>query len=437
MLAVLAAGALGASPAGAQVNLQDLLLDLLRTGVTLAPPAEGVNHSAHFTAGAEEEDDAQYAAVKLLNSEIGRQLANFPLSSSAGSFSYELDPALGILTRPTQSFGSVYAERPFTVGRGKYNLGISFAQFSYDAIDGVRLRDGDLRLVFLHEDAAGDGRDAPFFEGDIITATLFVDLDVNVSTISATYGVSDRFDMGLVVPVVDVSLAYSSAAHVEQLSTGDAAPDTHIFTNGTTSNAVRRGGEATGVGDVSLRGRWLPGDFEPEEFRAAVTGEIRFPTGDEKNFLGSGGTQLEGSLLFSKPFGAASWRGGAGVAYGTNDLPFEMHYSTGMDWAVDPKLTLAVDLLGLHLAEQAQVSVEDVTYTYNESPGGPVSLAQADFPTLQLEGEDTGRDEVRLSLGFKLNVASTVLVTANGLVPLNETGLQDDFSTLVGVDYSF
>ena len=45
-----------------------------------------------------------------------------------------------------QSFGAVYTERPFTVGRGKYNLGVSFAKFSYDEMDGISLRDGDITL---------------------------------------------------------------------------------------------------------------------------------------------------------------------------------------------------------------------------------------------------------------------------------------------------
>ena len=181
--ALLAVLVLAGSATAQSLNLRDLLPDLLRVGVTLAPPTGGVDHSAHFTTGLDD-PSGQFAAVNRLNGEIARQLSSYPLSSSAGSFSYEFDSSLGVLTRPTQSFGSIYTERPFTVGRGKYNLGVSFSQFSYDEIDGLGLRDGDLELVFLHEDAAGDGRTTPYFEGDFVAAKLFVDLDVNVTTLS-------------------------------------------------------------------------------------------------------------------------------------------------------------------------------------------------------------------------------------------------------------
>ena len=41
------------------------------------------------------------------------------------------------------------------------------------------------------------------------------------------------------------------------------------------------------------------------------------------------------------------------------------------------------------------------------------------------------------SVGFKLNVYGNVLLTANGLFPLSDNGLTDDFSGLIGIDYSF
>jgi hypothetical protein len=433
VVAVAATALFGGSARAQSLNLRDLLPDLLRTGVTLAPPTTGADHSAHFIAGVDD-PDGQFAAVSRLNDEIGRQLSNYPLSSSAGSFSYEFDPSLGVLTRPTQSFGSVYTERPFTVGRGKYNLGLSFAQFSYDEMDGLGLRDGDLELVFLHEDAAGDGRTSPYFEGDFVAAKLFVDLDVNVATLSATYGVADRLDVGLVVPIVDVNLDVTTFAEVLPIATGD---DTHIFSNGTSQRTARRGGSANGVGDISLRARWLPGSFGPDDFRAGLTGEVRFPTGDEENLLGTGATQARGSVLFSQPFGRMSLHGLGGISVATDDLPYEVQYALGADWSVDPKLTLAFDVLGRSIAEQSEIDVADENYVYNAATDGSVVLASVDLPTLAVDGEQTSRNELSASIGFKLNVGGTFLLTANGIVPLNDIGLRDKFSTLVGVDYSF
>lgn len=423
-----------APAAGQSLNLADLLPDLLIDGISLAPPSTGTNHSAHFTTGAEDSENLQFVAVTQMNAEIARQLSSFPLSSSAGSFSYEFNPALGVLTRPTESFGAVYSERPFTVGKGKYNLGVGFSQFSYDKIDDLGLREGDIELVFLHADPGLNGNLIPFFEGDLVTVQLFVDLDVNVTTISATYGVGDRFDMGLVIPIVDVSLDVATAATVLPIATAD---NTHQFSNGTTKKTTRRGGTAQGVGDISLRALWLPSAFGPNDFRTGITGEIRFPTGDERNLLGTGGLQLKGAMLFSKPHGDMNLHAVAGISFGTDDLPFEIDYTAGVDWSVDSKLTLAFDLLGRRFGEQAEISTNDTTYDYNTATDGSVSLASVDLPTLTISGEDTSVSEYSASFGFKLNVWDTFLLSANGLLPLNDTGLRDDFSTLFGVDYSF
>ena len=76
-----------------------------------------------------------------------------------------------MLTRVSDSFGPIYAERVDTVGKGRFNLGINYSHFTFDEIDNLNLRDGDVRLVFTHEDTNHDGdNETLFFEGDVITA---------------------------------------------------------------------------------------------------------------------------------------------------------------------------------------------------------------------------------------------------------------------------
>ena len=47
------------------------------------------------------------------------EVATFPVSSSAGAFTYRLNPALGTVERSSDSFGPFIAERSLTVGRGR------------------------------------------------------------------------------------------------------------------------------------------------------------------------------------------------------------------------------------------------------------------------------------------------------------------------------
>src|SRR5713101_4954346 len=192
------------SPASAQsLNLRDLLTDFLRQGITLAPPLQGMSHEAHFIGA----DSPQFLALQQFNTDLGNQLSSFPLASSAGGFTYRFDPTLGVFTRSSDSFGPVYAERTDTIGKGRFNMGLNYSHFSYDKINGLDLKAGDLRLVFTHDDTNGDGGNlVQFFEGDVITAQLSMKLETNITAFVLWYGVTDRFDLGLAVPVVNVSI---------------------------------------------------------------------------------------------------------------------------------------------------------------------------------------------------------------------------------------
>src|SRR5688500_9129563 len=158
-----AAGLLAAPAQGQPFNLRDLLTQFLREGITLAPPtAPFASHEAHFIA----EDSPQFRAVQQFSAALANQLSSFPIASSAGGFTYRFDPALGVFTRSADSFGPVYSERADTVGKGKFNLGINYSHFTFDHIGDLSLRDGEVRLVFTHQDVNRDETNlSPFFEG--------------------------------------------------------------------------------------------------------------------------------------------------------------------------------------------------------------------------------------------------------------------------------
>jgi hypothetical protein len=57
------------------------------------------------------------------------------------------------------------------------------------------------------------------------------------------------------------------------------------------------------------------------------------------------------------------------------------------------------------------------------------------FPRLISEIRDSS--SMLGSVGLKINPFGNFLLTINGLFSLNQKGLQDRFSPLIGVDYSF
>lgn len=427
-----ATGQDGSPTAPLGTNLRDLIPNFLVEGITLARPETGLGHAAHFIGS----ESAQLQGVRGLNQDIGQQLSAFPLSSSAGGFTYEFDPTLGVFQRSTSSFGPVYAERHQTVGRGRFNLGLNFSQSTFDEIDDLNLRDGDLRLVFTHEDTNADGSQLQNpFEGDLVTTDLFLKIQTQLTAFVATFGVTDGFDVGVAVPLVNVDIEAVANARVRRLSTGEDSP-VHAFENGTDEDIIRQSGSATGLGDVVVRGKVHLSEGQGGGW--AFLADVRMPTGEERDLLGTGEWQLKGQLIGSRQGQAFSPHINAGFAVATGDQPNELVHAAGFDWAANEKATLAVDLLGRVLLDSNTVEVTNETFQFNTNPDpdDTPTIEEAMFPQVGIT-ESSTRYILQGAVGLKMNVVGNLLVSVNGLVALSNDGLQDWFTPLVGMDYSF
>ena len=419
-------------------NLRDLLTNFLRQGITLAPPPAGFpSHEAHFIG----DDSPQFQAVQQLNGLIANQLSSFPLASSAGGFTYTFDPALGVFVRSSESFGPVYAERADTLGKGKINMGINFSHSTFDDINGLSLRDGGLKLVFTHQDVNHDhSNEEPFFEGDVIQATLDAKIDTDITAFVMSFGVTDRLDFGLAVPIVKVSIDAITNAEIDRLATGTTAPGIHRFQNGGDSETFEQSGSASGVGDVVLRAKYRlsPGT----NWGLALGFDTRLPTGDAENLLGTGATQLKPYVIGSAHFGAFSPHINVGYVWSVHPqdgkhIPDELSYTGGFDWALNPRLTFVMDVLGRTFINTQVVQVVNTRFEANTNtdPTGAPDLVFATLPTLVTEKGNI--NTVLGSVGFKVNPVGELLITINGLFSINKQGLTDNFTPLIGLDYSF
>ncbi len=426
----------------AQTGLRDLLTNFLRDGITLAPPAlvGGTSHVAHFNSV----DLPQFVAVRQFNDSLANQLSSFPLASSAGGFTYQFDPAVGF-TRASESFGPIYADRADTIGKGKFNLGLNYSHFRFDRINDLSLRDGDVKLVFTH---------APvplFVAGDVITSNLFLKLNTDITVLVLSYGVANRFDIGAAIPIVRVSLEAQTDATVQRLATGptDNPPTIHRFPGETSTATFRQSGSASGIGDIVLRGKLQL--VKGAGGGLALAADVRLPTGEERDLLGSGATQGKASLIGSLHLGRFSPHFNAGytastkppddrrtpqerAAFPRRTIPDEISYTGGFDWALDPRVTLAVDVLGRTFRNAQVVRVESQTFTAmtGETPPKPVT---ASFPRLTSDAKDSST--LLGSFGLKVNPFANLLVTVNALFSLKREGLQTRIAPLVAVDYSF
>ena len=418
------------------LNLRDLLSDFFRQGITLAEPPAGSpfpSHAHHFIA------DASLAPLEQLNSELAIQLSTFPLASSAGGFTYRLDPALGVFTRATDSFGPIYADRADTIGKGRFAIGVNFSHFSFNRIDDVSLRDGGVEIVLRHQDLPPAGCCLrPFFEGDVITTRTSLEIQTDITAFTFSYGVTDRLDVGAAIPVVKVQIRALTEATIDKLATGGSSSTVgiHRFPNGEDSETFQQSGSASGVGDVVLRGKYRA--ISGARAGLALGLDVRVPSGEERDLLGTGATQVKGFLIGSAHLGAFSPHVSGGYTWSSRNrpIPDEIDYTAGFDWALGPRLTFIVDALGRTLRKSQVLREVDTTFEYNVNPStDPVDLRSTRLKQLVATQQDA--TSFLGSVGFKINPVGNLLITVNGLFSLNNRGLQARFAPLIGLDYSF
>ena len=390
-------------------------------GLTLPNP----NHLAHF-------DSDFQNNFGPFNGAIGSQLTSLPLPSPAAGFTYSFDPALGIYTRSAQSYGPVLAERAETIGKEKFYAGFSFQHFRFGTLDGVDLR--NFVSVFRHTQTTPD----PVIKEDLITTSTFVNTQLDQSTAFFTYGLTDRIDLSVALPLVNASLAVVSNATIQRVGTA-SDPTIHFFRdsngNPTTQKQFSISGSASGLGDVLVRVKGTAWKTKPAW--VAVGLDVRLPTGDAYNFLGSGAVGL-------KPFIAISGRTEkftphVNLAYQWNDssplagdiftgskghLPNQFAYAVGFDAGLGKRFSFAADVLG-----QEVLHAEGVRPSTFTAANG-TRFADNDFV------RETA-NIINGSLGFKVNPISTLLVSFNVLIQLNDAGLRSRVVPLVGFSYSF
>jgi hypothetical protein len=454
--------------------LSRILIDFLGASVRMASSTvttTGNPHEAHYFPGF-----SQLATPFELNKSLVSQLSTFPLGSSSAGFVYRRDPVTGAVTPASQSFGPSFAERPLTVGRKKYNIGFSFQGTTYDSFEGQTLDDGSIKFYLQHNDCCPAPKPdqtniadlTPFFEGDLIETAVALEIETDTTSFFANVGVTNNFDIGVAIPIVRVDLNASGVATIDRLSTADN-PLIHSWDGlGQTVRVVDSvGGSASGIGDILLRAKY--NFFQTDTAGLAAGLDLRLPTGDEDDLLGTGATQTK--LLFIGALERDRWAPHVNLGYtfssgtlsaevrnivipqfGTTtnppqtvletleppdidlSLPDEFNYVFGVDVAASSRVTVAVDVIGRLLRDVTRFDVTSSTYRFQTSTDPTIRSATRDA----LNVTETGNLNLALlAIGGKVNVARTLLISASVLIPVSDGGLKPRVTPVVGFDYVF
>ncbi|HEU4786358.1 MAG TPA: transporter [Gemmatimonadaceae bacterium] len=381
-------------------------------------------HTAHFNS------DFQSNFSQFSTALVG-QLVSLPLPSPAAGFTYQFDPSLGVFQRTTQSFGPILADRAETIGARRVSIGFAVQRFTFDRIEGLDL--GQIPVVFTHDNA--------FLLGgrqDVVTTDNGIEARVTQATTFLTVGVTDRLDLSIAMPLVSNSLKVVSTATIQRLGTTN--PLTHFFRQSNGDVGVERiftaVGSATGIGDLLVRVKSTA--YKGSSSGLALGVDLRIPTGDEMNLLGTGAPGVQPFAIWSStyqrvsPHLNASYRwNGSSVLSGnpaegrSADFPDQVGYAAGAEVSVGPRLTVAFDVLGAYVIRPERMQAE----TFHALDG------HSEFPSIVFARRSM--NTVSGAVGFKASLFERLLVDANLLFALDNNGLRDKVTPLIGFEYAF
>ena len=245
---VIAALLLSPSIARAQSTVTDIV-NFLVTNQTIPTEDAGSDRAA-----AEAARDAITRAL-IVN------LTSVPIATSSSGFLYRLNPELGTVERASETFGGFFVERAFSPGHGRASFGMAASTTSFDKLDGQPLRDGTMVTT---------GSRFPDEAAPFETESLTLRVSSSTLTAYASVGIGDQFEIAGALPFARLSI------EGQRIS---------VY-RGETFLQASASATASGVADAAVRAKYTL--VNAREGGAAVAAELRLPTGDEENLLGSG-----------------------------------------------------------------------------------------------------------------------------------------------------
>ena len=245
-------------------------------------------------------------------------------------------------------------------------------------------------------------------------------------------------------------------------------PQIHSFDGlGPSVNSVSDSGSATGLGDILLRAKYNLYRTETSAFAAAL--DLRLPTGDEDDLLGTGATQAQALFVASGEYGRFSPHVNIGYTFSNGEtstdasdvddaggpvrrprrrrrcgsarsrsVPDEFNYTFGLNVAPHPRVTLGFDMRGRTLRDVPRFVLQNTTYMNR----GPWSRCCRRRPS-RLRTSSSWKRRAATSIccsassAARSNLGGTLLLNITLLFPMSDDGLKPNPTPVIGFDYVF
>lgn len=373
-----------------------------------------------------------------LNNLIIGNISSFPLNST--SVGINVNFLEGKPVTEMESLGPIFAEAGKTLGKKKMNLGLNWTYLDFSSIRG--LKTDEMKFSFEHADVGPEGLGNVSAESDVLD--VFPDLNINASitALFATYGLTEKLDIGLAVPLIDIRMSGVARAHVNSFTFPEDGEPDHHFREGNQIifNATKEFERSRqGIGDITVRVKY--NIIKSDNFFVGVLLDGRLPTGDRENFMGTGQFSGRGSLIFSGKI--KDFNPHLNVSYDYRPTSFdsdELEFAVGFDQKLISGLSLAIDLLGeINTNKNEYLTLFPGTFTIvdqrKDSNGNIVKIPrEVDRSNIP----EVNHDHVfNTSIGFRFTPARHVIIMTNALLPLNSGGLRSRITPAVGLALSF
>ncbi|HEU4628425.1 MAG TPA: transporter [Gemmatimonadaceae bacterium] len=419
---LLLAGPVHAQDAGAEATMRERLRNVFHFGsceelicLSLESPGE---HGQHYNPAAREVAES---VVGFLYNAIQTSVANIPIGATSSGTIFEIGPT-GMPVPVASSTGPIFGERSQTLGRGRLLVGVNATGASFRSIRGIDL--DDLSLTLSHQDVPPSGEGNPGFERDTIHVQTALEASMSAMSVYLTYGLTNRIDIGVVVPVVHLSIDGTSIGTI--VNTGSFPLH---FWSGTSADpqfvdTTQSSGSTTGLGDIAARVKFNLAQ-SPRGGLAFLT-DVRLPTGDEEELLGSGTVAVRGLLVASARVGNMTPHANAGFLWREGEDENSALLGTiGFDALAAPHLTLAADLVGQYQLGESHVTL-------------PPPTRFLDGSVVRATNIPSQRDHLlAASVGSKLELPGSFLAVANVILPLGENGMRPNLYWTVGLERGF
>ena len=344
-----------------------------------------------------------------------------PLSSSVTGFTYEYNQDLDIYERSTSTFGPLFTERAQTIGKGRFLMGLSSSYFEFDEFTGIPLDNlpasavqtsGIIGKSILspNENTVAAGLEMnPFADLDLI---YDLEIEQMITSFLLTYGVTDRIDVGVIVPIIDIDfkaqakVVGAGGAALPACTTVDPFSFDPCISKGNLGAAASGEDDYFGLGDIVLRGKYHA--YRGEYGNVAGFLSLSLPTGSPEDLAGFDDPTYRPGIVYSNDFETPI--GGLGI-------------QSSVAWDMRPD----------------QTENEELEFNFGVAlqPWSRASFNIDFLGSHRLDSSPFGDDRFDLSIGSKFMVVPGVLADMNVVVPLNDDGLRTDAIVTAQLEWVF